>query len=110
MPRVPGACLRQPDGAIALSDTRLTNDEARRIAKLISRLPELVELERDRNKARSRRKLQPIRFKPWRSVTWDPVSMGTRYSPYRRAAALPIEGHPPRAASGTEYFDALLTV
>jgi hypothetical protein len=47
------------DGAIALSDTRLTNDEARRISKLISRLPELVELERDRNKARSRRKPAP---------------------------------------------------
>src|SRR5262245_40272993 len=54
----------QPDGAIAVSDTRLTNDEARRISKLISRLPELVELERDRNKARSRRKPQPLRFKP----------------------------------------------
>jgi hypothetical protein len=36
----------QPDGAIAVSETRLTNDEARRISKLISRLPELVELER----------------------------------------------------------------
>ena len=54
----------QPDGAIAASDTRLTNDEARRISKLISRLPELVEVERDRNKARSRRKPQPLRFKP----------------------------------------------
>jgi hypothetical protein len=46
----------QPDGAIAVADTRLTNDEARGISKLISRLPELVELERDRTKARSRRK------------------------------------------------------
>jgi hypothetical protein len=27
----------QPDGAIAVSDTRLTYDEARRISKLISR-------------------------------------------------------------------------
>jgi hypothetical protein len=54
----------QPDGRIAVSDIRLSNDEARRISKLISRLPELVELERDRNKARSRRKHQPIRFKP----------------------------------------------
>ena len=54
----------QPDGAIAVSETRLTNDEARRISKLISRLPELVELERDRNKAKSRRKPQPLRFKP----------------------------------------------
>ena len=41
----------QLDDAIALSDSRLTNDEARRISKLIARLPELVELERDRNKA-----------------------------------------------------------
>ena len=55
----------QPDGAIAASDARLTNDdEAQRISKLISRLPELVEVERDRNKARSRRKAQPLRFKP----------------------------------------------
>jgi len=52
----------QPDGAVA--DRRLSNDEARRIAKLISRLPELVELERDRNKAKSRRKPQPLHFKP----------------------------------------------
>jgi hypothetical protein len=54
----------QPDAAIATSDTLLTNDEARRISKLITRLPELVELERERNKARSRRKPQPLRFKP----------------------------------------------
>jgi hypothetical protein len=54
----------QPDGAIAVSRTRLTNDEARRISKLMSRLPELVNLERDRNKARSRRRYQPPRFKP----------------------------------------------
>jgi hypothetical protein len=47
-----------------LSPTRLTNDEARRISKLISRLPELVEVERDRNKAKSRRQPQPRRFKP----------------------------------------------
>ena len=37
----------QPDGAIAVSDSRLTNDEARPISKLIARLAELVELERD---------------------------------------------------------------
>jgi hypothetical protein len=54
----------QPEGAIAVSETPLTSDEARRISKLIFRLPELVELERDRNKARSRRKIQPLRFKP----------------------------------------------
>ena len=34
-----------------MSDHRLTDDEAERIARLIVRLPELVELERDRNKA-----------------------------------------------------------
>ena len=50
----------QPDGAIAVSKTRLSNDEARRI----SRLPELVELEQDRNKAKSRRQPKPLRFKP----------------------------------------------
>ena len=54
----------QPDGAIAVSDTRLTNDEARRISKLISRLPEPVERETDRNKAKSRRKPQPLGLKP----------------------------------------------
>jgi len=43
---------------------RLTNDEACRISKLIARLPELVELEKDRNRARTRRKPQPLRFKP----------------------------------------------
>src|SRR5262245_23296107 len=42
----------QPDGALAISDIRLTSDEARRISKLISRLPELVELEQHRNKAK----------------------------------------------------------
>ena len=45
----------QPPAAIAFSDQRLTDDEAEKIARLIVRLPELVELERDRNKAKSRR-------------------------------------------------------
>jgi hypothetical protein len=54
----------QPPDAVAISDKRLTNNEAEKIARLIARLPELVELERDRNKARSRRKPQPLRFKP----------------------------------------------
>ena len=53
----------QSEGAIAVSESRLTNDEARRISKLISRPPEFVELERDRNKAKSRRKPEPLRFK-----------------------------------------------
>jgi hypothetical protein len=54
----------QPTAAIALSDQRLTDDEAERIARLIVRRPELVELERDRNRAKSRRKPQPLRSKP----------------------------------------------
>src|SRR5262245_26436239 len=54
----------QPPDAVAFSNMRLTNDEARRISKLIARLPELVELERDRNKAKSRRKPQPLGLKP----------------------------------------------
>jgi hypothetical protein len=52
----------EPDGAIAASDSRLTNDEACRISKLITRLPELVELEKEWNS--SRRKPRPLRFKP----------------------------------------------
>jgi hypothetical protein len=54
----------QPPDAIAFSDKRLTDDEAEKIARLIARLPELVELEKDRNKARSRRKPQPLHLKP----------------------------------------------
>ena len=46
----------QPPAAIAFSDQRLTDDEAEKIARLIVRLPELVELERERNKAKSRRR------------------------------------------------------
>jgi hypothetical protein len=46
----------QPPDAIALSDKRLTNDEAEKLARLIVRLPELIELERERNKAKSRRR------------------------------------------------------
>ena len=49
---------------MALSPLITRYDEARRISKLIARLPELVEVERDRNNARSRRKPQPLRFKP----------------------------------------------
>jgi hypothetical protein len=45
-------------------DKRLTNNEAEKIARLIARLPELLELEKDRNKARSRRKPQPLHIKP----------------------------------------------
>lgn len=54
----------EPPNAVATSPNRLTEDEARRITKLIARLPELIELEKDRNRARSRRKPQPLRFKP----------------------------------------------
>jgi hypothetical protein len=54
----------EPPNAVATSPDRLTSDEARRISKLIAGLPELVELEQDRNKAKSRRKPQPLRFKP----------------------------------------------
>jgi hypothetical protein len=39
----------QPPDAIAFSDKRLTDDEAEKLARLIVRLPELVELEKDRN-------------------------------------------------------------
>jgi hypothetical protein len=54
----------EPPNAIAISDKRLTNNEAEKIARLIAHLPKLVELEKDRNKARSRRKPQPLHFKP----------------------------------------------
>ena len=75
----------QPNDAIAASDTRLTNDEARRISKLISRLPELVEVERDRNKARSRRKPLPLRVKP---VTIGDLIRERRASCWRCIAAI----------------------
>src|SRR6188472_2151621 len=51
----------EPPNAIAISDKRLTNNEAEKIARLIARLPELVQFEKDRNKAKSRRKPQPLR-------------------------------------------------
>ena len=54
----------KPPNTVATSPNRLTEDEARRITKLIARLPELIELEKDRNRARSRCKPQPLRFKP----------------------------------------------
>jgi hypothetical protein len=53
----------EPPNAVATSPKRLTDDEARRISKL-ARLPELVEIERDRNRALSRRKPQRLGFKP----------------------------------------------
>jgi hypothetical protein len=69
----------QPPNAIAISNKRLTNNEAEKIARLIARLPELVELEKDRNKARSRRKPQPLHFKP--------VTVGDLISCWRCTAA-----------------------
>src|SRR5262245_44295362 len=54
----------EPPNAIAISDKRLTDNEAEKIARLIARLPDLVELEKDRNKVRSRCKPQPLHFKP----------------------------------------------
>jgi hypothetical protein len=44
----------QPPDAVAFSDRRLTDDEAEKLARLIVRLPELMELERERNKAKNR--------------------------------------------------------
>jgi hypothetical protein len=41
----------QPPDAVAFSHNRLTDGEAEKLARLIARLPELVELERDRNRA-----------------------------------------------------------
>src|SRR5262249_28043838 len=43
----------EPPNAIAISDKRLTDNEAEKIARLIVRLPEL---ERERNKTKSRRR------------------------------------------------------
>jgi hypothetical protein len=76
----------QPDGARTVSDTRLTSDEARRISKLIARLPGLVELEKDRNRARSRRKPQPLRSKP---VTIGDLVREGRLLELRRASCRP---------------------
>jgi hypothetical protein len=55
----------QPPAAIAFSDKRLTDDEAKKLGRLIVRLPELVEMEQERNKAKSRRGSPP----PSRTVT-----------------------------------------
>ena len=54
----------EPPNAIAVSDKRLTNNEAEKIARLIARLPELVELEKDRNKARSPASRNPSTSSP----------------------------------------------
>jgi hypothetical protein len=54
----------EPTNAIAISDKRLTNSEAEKIARLIARLPELVELEKDRNKARSPASRNPSTSSP----------------------------------------------
>ena len=48
----------QPPAAITFWD--MTDDEAEKIARLIARLPELVELERDRSKAKNHRRSPPL--------------------------------------------------
>jgi hypothetical protein len=53
----------EPDEAIAISGSPLTNDEARRISTLISHLSELV-TGAGPEQGESRRKPQPLRFKP----------------------------------------------
>jgi hypothetical protein len=53
----------EPPNAIAISNKRLTNNETEKIARLIVRLPELVEMERERNKAKSRRR-PPLPYRP----------------------------------------------
>jgi hypothetical protein len=58
-------CDRQLPNTTALSDKRPTDDEAQRLARLIVRLPELIEPERERKKAKSRRRSPP----PSRPVT-----------------------------------------
>ena len=75
----------QPPNAIAISDKRLINDEAEKISRLIARLPELVELEEDRNKARSRRKPQAFRFKP--VTVGDLIREGKLLGPLRQLPA-----------------------
>jgi hypothetical protein len=62
---VPPGLASARAAAIAISDKRLTDDEAEKLARLIVRLPELIELERERNKAKSRRRSTP----PSRPVT-----------------------------------------
>jgi hypothetical protein len=55
----------EPPNAVTISDKRLTDSEAEKLARLIVRLPELIELEQERNKAKSRRRSPP----PSRPVT-----------------------------------------
>jgi hypothetical protein len=54
----------QPDGAIAVSGSRLTNEEARRISKLIPGFPSSSSWRRIGTRPEDRRKPQPQRFKP----------------------------------------------
>ena len=75
----------EPQNAVAISDKRLTDDEAEKLARLIARLPELVELEEDRNKARSRRKPQAFRFKP--VTVGDLIREGKLLGPLRQLPA-----------------------
>ena len=72
-----------PPDAGAFSDKRLTDDEAEKLARLIVRLPELVELERDRNNAKSRRRAPPLH----RPVTLEPADLRPKWRAPKRSGA-----------------------
>jgi hypothetical protein len=68
------------------SDKRLTHDEAEKLARLIVRLPELMELERERNKAKSRRRSKP----PSRPVSLGDLARDGKLLEFECSACRPI--------------------
>src|SRR3954454_13756771 len=78
----------QPPDAVAFSDQRLTDDEAEKIARLIVRLPELVELEQDRNEGKSRRRWTP----PSRPVSVGDLARDGKFLEVECSACRPSPG------------------
>jgi hypothetical protein len=102
----------EPPNAIAISNKRLTNNEAEKIARLIVRLPELVEMERERNKPKSRRRPPP----PYRPVTLGDLARDAKFieveclacKPSRHLYIEPLSLGLPKRLSVPEVADHLV--